>query len=123
MTEHRITWPEHYPEQLIDIGNIIAEGIAQTGVEGDRIASLTFKITENIRSQCGGAAFYLSRGRRYELSQREEKIWREFDGTNYYQLAKQYDLSEMQIRNIVKRAKDRDRALRQGKLFECPQQN
>lgn len=121
MNDLHISWPEHYPEQLADIGSIIAEGISRAGVERERIPGVVFEITEHIRREFGGCAFYLARGKRYELSQKQERIWREFSGTNYQHLARKHELSEVQIRNIVKRAKERDRLLRQGVLFDAPE--
>ncbi|MGP8432011.1 Mor transcription activator family protein [Paraburkholderia fungorum] len=115
----QISWPDNYPAQLVDIGNIIAAGLAQAGITGERVGPTAFGIVESIRSQCGGSAFYLSRGRSYVLTQREEQIWREFDGKNYYQLAKKHGLSETRIRTIVKRGKARDRARRQSTLFDA----
>jgi Mor family transcriptional regulator len=112
-----ISWPEHYPEQLADIGNIIATCIAEHGIARDRVGPVAFEIVERIRHECGGTALYLARGKQYELTQREEQIWREFNGTNYYQLAKKYERTENQIRNIVKRARARDQAKRQNDMF------
>lgn len=110
-----VDWPEGYHEHLADIGNIIASGLARLGLTSEQIKANAFAITETIRRECGGV--YLPRGAQFDLSQREEQIWQEFNGTNYAQLAKKHGHSEVHIRSIVKRGRDRDRARRQMPLF------
>ncbi|MGP8434113.1 Mor transcription activator family protein [Paraburkholderia fungorum] len=112
-----ISWPEGYHEQLADIGDIIATGLSRLGLNHDQIKATAFAITEAIRRECGGV--YLPRGTRFELSQREDDIWREFNGANYSQLAKKHGHSEVHIRSIVKRGKARDQARRQMALFDA----
>lgn len=117
MTErHIIDWPEGYHETLVDIGSIVAGGLVSLGLDAPQVQAGAFAITEAIRRECGGT--YLPRGKSLELSQREEQIWQKFDGTNYTMLAKTYGLCEVQIRNIVRRARDRLRKREQRTLFD-----
>ena len=110
-----IEWPQGYHEHLADVGNIIAAGLARLGLAAEQIKTEAFTITETIRRECGGV--YLQRGAQYDLSQREEQIWHEFNGKNYAQLAKKHGHSEVHIRSIVKRGRERDRARTQLSLL------
>ena len=110
-----IEWPRGYHEHLADVGNIIAAGLARLGLAAEQIKTEAFTITETIRRECGGV--YLQRGAQYDLSQREEQIWHEFNGKNYAQLAKKHGHSEVHIRSIVKRGRERDRARTQLSLL------
>lgn len=110
-----IDWPEGYHEHLADIGNIVAAGLARLGLTAEQIRVNAFAITETIRRECGGV--YLPRGTRFDLSQHEEQIYREFNGKNYAQLAKKHGHSEVHIRKLVGRGLERDRARRQISLF------
>ena len=113
---YNLSWPEGYHEQLADIGNIITAHLALLNLSAEQIQASAFEITESLRRECGGT--YLPRGKQFDLSMREEEVWREFNGKNYVLLAKKHGHSESHIRSIVKRGRARDQARRQGALFE-----
>ena len=116
--EHMMSFPEEYPELLEQIGQVIYNRLVNHDMASGQATSLTFEITEAIRTEIGGVQQYIPRGLSYELSQRDQKIWNEFNGSNYQALAHKYNLTEMQVRNIVKRARQREMAARQ---FSCCQ--
>ena len=111
--EHMMSFPEEYPELLEQIGQVIYNRLVNHDMASGLATSLTFEITEAIRTEIGGVQQYIPRGLSYELSQRDQKIWNEFNGSNYQALAHKYGLTEMQVRNIVKRARQREMAARQ----------
>jgi Mor family transcriptional regulator len=110
-------FPDGYPELLEQIGQVIFHRLAKHNVEQERAVTLTFDITEAIRTEIGGVQQYIPRGLSFELSQRDAEIWSKFNGSNYQALAHEYSLTEMQVRNIVKRARARDTAQRQHSLL------
>ena len=107
-------FPDGYPELLEQIGQVIYNRLVTHEIA--QATSLAFTITEAIRTEIGGVQQYIPRGLSYELSQRDEQIWSEFNGDNYKMLAHKYNLTEMQVRNIVKRARQRDLSTRQMPL-------
>ena len=108
-------FPEGYPELLEQIGQVIYNRLVTHEIT--QATSLAFNITEAIRTEIGGVQQYIPRGLSYELSQRNQQIWSEFVGDNYQQLAHKHNLTEMQVRNIVKRARQRDLNTRQMRLL------
>jgi len=110
-----MSFPEGYPELLEQIGQVIYDRLSRRGI--DQTQSLAFEMTEAIRTEIGGVQQYIPRGTLFELSQRDEEIWRKFTGDNYAALAREYKLTEMQVRNIIKRARQRDVTARQYSLL------
>lgn len=59
--------------------------------------------TLKLAHHLGGAGFYFRKIDAMLLHKRDEQIRAEFTGANHKELAREYDLTEMQIRNILKR--------------------
>jgi Mor family transcriptional regulator len=112
-----MNFPENYPDLLEQIGQVVYLRLTQHDVVRDRAVLLAFEITEAIRSEIGGVQQYIPRGQSYDLSLRDQQIWQEFTGDNLQKLAHKYALTEMQVRNIVNRARRREQATRQGSLL------
>ena len=68
--------------------------------------------TLKLASHLGGAGFYFRKLDSMLLYKRDEQIRAEFTGSNHKELCQHYDLSEMQIRNILKQ-----KPMVQGALF------
>lgn len=83
----------------------------------DEIALVAFRATEAVRLSHGGFSFYVGKGVTHELSSRDREIYSRFDGSNYDALAKQYDLTEMRVRQIINACREEDRRRRQVNLF------
>lgn len=107
-TKAFVTFPQEYPELLEQMGQLIGRKLVEHGFSIDKVSSMAFDITETIRNEIGGVQQYIPRGVRYQLSKRDEIIFQGFNGRNYHELAHQYNLSEMQIRNIIKRSAGRE---------------
>ncbi|MFZ1417667.1 MAG: Mor transcription activator family protein [Burkholderiaceae bacterium] len=112
-----VKFPDGYPEILEQMGYVIARRLADHGVPVEQLQDLTLGITEEIRFEVGGRDTYIPKGHLFELSQRDEEIYNQFKGNNYYELARKYGLTEIQIRSIVKRGRERDLGKRQGSLI------
>jgi Mor family transcriptional regulator len=120
MAEH-LFLDDSYPEVLADI----ARQIHQRLMEDPRVklphtvaAEVALSVTENVRKTVGGVSMYIPLGRHYEASKREMDIYRDFKGDNYHELVRKYNLTEMRIRQIIKRVNTIERAKRQGSLFD-----
>jgi Mor family transcriptional regulator len=115
--ENTMPFPDGYPELLEQVGQVIFRHLRHYGVAREGAIRMTFSIVEAIRTEIGGVQQYIPRGLSYELSQRDREIWLKFTGDNYAALAREYKLTEMQVRNIIKRIRAYDTANRQGLLI------
>jgi len=57
--------------------------------------------TLKLASHLGGAGFYFRKLDSMLLYKRDEQIRAEFTGANHKELAREYDLTERQVRNIL----------------------
>ena len=120
MASHLIL-DDSYPEVLADIARQLhARLMEDPRVKLPHIvaAEVALSITEHVRKNVGGVSVYIPRGHAYEATQREIAIYRDFKGDNYHQLARQYNLTEMRIRQIVNHVSQVEKAKRQQNLFE-----
>lgn len=81
-----------------------------------RLAFLALRQTERLSREEGGRNFYLGRGMRYRESVRDRKMYEQFNGRNYDQLARIYYLTPARVRQIVDAMHADDLARRQGRL-------
>lgn len=70
--------------------------------------------TEACQKAIGGDHIYVIRGAEIKRASRDQQIWRAFNGANFRALSKQFDLSEVRVRQIVARERER-RAQGRGK--------
>ena len=111
-----------YPEAL----RTIAEWLFVQLVEDDenapspeslaRHALQALRQTERLSREEGGRNFYLGRGMRYRESLRDRKMYEQFNGRNYDELARLYYLTPMRVRQIMDAMHADDLARRQGRL-------
>lgn len=111
-------FPENYPEQLEHMGQIIYQELLSMNLPQSQATQKALSMVEALRVGLGGGVFYIPRGLGYQLSLRDEKIWNEFTGNNIPELAIKYELSHMQIRNVLSIARARETAKKQHVLFD-----
>lgn len=56
---------------------------------------------DNIASNLGGGAIYFAKGVAVALDARDRAMCAKFTGNNYRELAREYDLTEMRVRQII----------------------
>jgi Mor family transcriptional regulator len=112
-----MTFPDGYPELLEQMGQILGRKLLDLGLPLAIANAKAFEMIEAIREEIGGQQQYIPKGEAYEMSIRDESIYAKFKGANYHDLAHEFDLTTVQIRNIVKRGRARDVAKRQHALF------
>jgi len=111
-----LRFPEGYPDVLEHIGQIVYRVLSEQGIGPQPAAWAALAAADGVGIGFAGTSPYIAYGR-YQLSQRDEQLYREFNGRNYAELALKHHLTEMQVRNIVRRGLDADRLRRQPDLF------
>ncbi|WP_374354536.1 Mor transcription activator family protein [Chitinimonas sp.] len=79
------------------------------------------KLIDDIQQEWGGVPLYFAKGHLNRLSRRDQDIYTRFSGSNFLELARQYRLTERQIRIIVAKGRLLERQRRQTDLFEAQQ--
>lgn len=110
---------DDYPLALALIAKAAYDELRKRTELGHAAASeVALAISEQARVNLGGGAHvYIPKGQEWVLSRRDREIWDKFRGDNYLALAKEYDLTEMRIRQIVERCRAADQKRRQRGLF------
>lgn len=109
---------DDYPEALGLIANAAYTLLVERlKLDHQAAAEIALSIAERARKELGGGHHYLPKGRDYELSRRDRQIYAKFRGDNYPQLAREFALTEMRIRQIVERCRRADIQARQTGLF------
>lgn len=106
-----------YPELLADLAEQLALKLREHGIESEKAAEAGFFAADYVRTHWGGQKIYLLKGVQYEFHMRDMKIFEQFDGHNHAELAKEYNLTEVRIYQIVKAVKAELIRKRQGALF------
>jgi Mor family transcriptional regulator len=111
---------DSYPEVLADIAREIHKSLMadpRIKLDHQTAAEIALGVTEHVRKNIGGVNVYIPRGHVYEATQREQQIYKNFTGDNHHVLAREHDLTEMRIRQIVAKVGMIERAKRQQNLF------
>lgn len=116
MTQREV-WRERAPELLGEIA-AAASGVLRevAGMEASQADYLGYHIMRAIAEACGGAQVYIPKADAIERCERDEAIWRDFNGNNHRELARRYNVTEVHIYRIIKRMRALDRARRQVDL-------
>lgn len=109
---------DDYPEALGLIANAAyTQLVERLKLDHQTAAEIALSIAERARKELGGGHQYIPKGRDYDLSRRDRQIYAKFHGDNYTQLAREFELTEMRIRQIVERCRRADIQTRQAGLF------
>lgn len=110
-----------YPERLREVALHLYASLLHmeslSGLERKALAEMALQQTEHLSLEMGGGNFYMHKGTAYRLTQRDREMCAKFKGRNYHQLAREYDLSEMRVRQIIDAWQREAFARRQGGLF------
>lgn len=106
-----------YPDTWATIAECLYLGLLDYGSGAvDAHADLALRLSEVLRAELGGGQLYLAKGQAFELSQRDRQILARFTGRNHRQLAREFDVTERYIYDIVARRSREDMERRQGRL-------
>lgn len=90
-----------YPEILKDLRSSIADSALKKGLGIVDANELAHESAELIRKNWGGMLIYICKGRSYELSERDLKIWNEFNNNNHHEICKKYNISIQWLYKII----------------------
>lgn len=121
--------PEAYPDGWRPICealfvNLVAQADVLAGAEQReaRLAAMAIALTDGIVQSIGGGNYYLAKGIGYRLTPRNrqmcERFWPEFKG-DYRAIARAYDMSDQQARNIIDGWQRQEFAKRQHSLLDA----
>lgn len=109
---------DDYPETLGLIANAAYTWLTtRLQLEHQPAAEAALSIADTVRKEIGGSLQYIPKGTAWELSKRDREIYSRFRGDNYDQLAREFHLTEMRIRQIIDRCRRADLRDRQAGLF------
>lgn len=100
-----------------DLARLVGEALTMAGSDPEQAREIGLQAAEHVRQTYGGEPIYVPKGLSMVVSERDREIWRKYDGTNHYRLAKEYCLTTRQIYNIVARVREEDFQRRQMGLF------
>jgi Mor family transcriptional regulator len=93
------------PEFNLELILVAVETLCSHGVSQPTAVTIGLEISKRLAEKFGGRQFYIPQGTAIESAQKAAKIYAEFDGSNYEELAMKYGFSEVWIRELVKRGK------------------
>lgn len=112
-----------YPELLADMFTKLREILIKRGGLGaEKADECAMEAAEAIRRDWGGQIIYVPTGLGYDVMERDREIWSKFTGHNVYQLAKEYELTEIHIYRVIAKMRMLDRVGRQNDLFHDEEQ-
>ncbi len=120
MTIEPLILPDNYPEVLADIAREVHTSLIATpglNIAYQRAAEIALSVAERVRANNGGVSTYIPRGVSYLASIRDTEMYAKFNGVNYVELAREYNLTEMRVRQIVDAMAAAERKTRQQPLF------
>jgi len=107
------------PELLIDLAQHVSVTLIELlTLDQDKAEQLGREIADRMAAHWGGQNIYFPMGLCLKLSQRDQQIFDEFNGTNHSDLARKYGVSLQWIYKIVKTVRQEELAKRQGRLFD-----
>ena len=110
---------DDYPEALAVIAVAAYDWLVAPPLKLDHQAAseAALSIAEAARVGLGGGDIYIPKGQAYMLRRRDLQIYAKFRGDNIGALAREFDLTEMRVRQIVDRCREADIKSRQTGLF------
>jgi len=96
--------------------SICARLMKLTGIAEVDARRIAVEVADSIALDFSGELVYFNQSRANRL--RDQDIWIKFTGGNYSDLAIEFGLTEMYIREIVSKMRSADRATRQIDMFE-----
>ncbi|WP_234082384.1 Mor transcription activator family protein [Azonexus sp. R2A61] len=96
--------------------HLVEDADAVAALGHARLARIVLGQIERVSMQCGGGGFYLPKGVWYRNGARDQEIYARFNGRNMHQLAREYNLTDMRIAQILDEQRTADIQRRQGKI-------
>ena len=117
MTDMAI-FEEKAPELLADLAKNIEIELTKTEkIAPEQAKQIGMEIAQSVAKQWGGEVIYIPRNLVLLLSERDRRIFNEFNGYNHRELARKYKVSMQWVYRIVKRVTKEEIAKRQIDMF------
>lgn len=91
-------------ELYMEVARVVVEALKEAGVPPAAIVKLATSVTASIYRNFSGGVIYFPLNAAEQQARRAAEIVAAFDGGNYRALALKHDLSEVQVRGIVRRS-------------------
>ena len=101
---------KQYPELLVELAETLEGLLVEEGIGKEEADEISVEAAERVRTVFAGQLLYIPRGRFFERDERDDAIYRKFDGQNTQQLATEYGLSVQHVYLILKRIRAEMRA-------------
>lgn len=106
------------PEILADLAkHIETELISKVAANDDQAKQIGIEVAHKIAHAWGGEVIYIPRNLVLLLTERDRKIYSEFNGTNHRELAREYGVTMAWVYQIVKKMRKEEIARRQIDMF------
>ncbi|PLY02751.1 MAG: transcriptional regulator [Desulfuromonas sp.] len=102
---------------LLTIADAGQEALVEAGIAPEIARAAALKAADRVRERHGGEQLYIPKGVAIALSERDWEIWREYNGSNSFVLAKKHKLTERQIYNVISRCRAEHDRRNQMPLF------
>jgi Mor family transcriptional regulator len=112
-----MSWSESATPLLVEMADHAARVLHERfGMDEDIADHAGFEIVRAWAEAVGGASVYIPTAESIRRHERDEAIWREFNGRNQIELARRYKITEIHVYRIIKRMRAQDVATRQSTL-------
>lgn len=109
---------ERIPELVADLEDqLVACLTREVTIDHDRAVMIAKKAARRVTDNWGGQLIYIPKNHSGQLSERDIKIWKEFNGKNHVALSRKYNLTVQQIYSILRDVGERERSKNQPDLF------
>ncbi|MCB1908453.1 MAG: hypothetical protein KDH15_13880 [Rhodocyclaceae bacterium] len=86
------------------IADAVSRRLQRRGMDKEQADEVGAECGEDVRTSLGGGVpVYIPNGKQStgRIAERNAEIWKAFNGSNYEELARAYDLSVMMVRRII----------------------
>lgn len=104
------------PEFLADLLNFSKCVLIKHGMSNDDAEKVSREMSKLVCEEWGGQLIYFPYWLRMELSERDMKIYNEFNGHNHQELSRKHKMSLQTIYRIVNAVRDEEITRRQSQL-------
>lgn len=103
---------------LTELVDVISQGFRdELKMAPDQAHRAAGMAIESIKNHVGGSAIYFAKGHLWAVSEIHRRIYRRFTGANHAELAREFNITERQVYNILAAVGREEFERRQLKLF------
>ncbi|OED44057.1 hypothetical protein ACH42_08430 [Endozoicomonas sp. (ex Bugula neritina AB1)] len=106
-----------WPGDLVELADIIQSQLKREGVDDEAIYQQIERVLLAMAFLAGGRNYYLPKSGRIKKALRDKRIYDRFSGRNHRELARQYQLSEQMIYEVIREQAQLHRKRVQHNLF------